>query len=72
MMIMPPPTAPYWPACDEPERSRLEAAYRAEHEKWWRETRLTMTTNLAWPVLMICIAAALVWVATWAPALLLR
>ena len=31
-----------------------------------------MTLNLAWPLLMVCMAAALVWVMTWAPALLLR
>jgi hypothetical protein len=36
MMFELAPLPPYWPAYPEPERSRLEEAYRAEHAAYMR------------------------------------
>lgn len=33
----PPPTPPYWPAYEEPERSRIKAAYEADCEAFQKE-----------------------------------
>lgn len=45
MMISPRPIIPYWPAYPEPERSRLEASYRAEDAMWQHETQSTLLLN---------------------------
>jgi hypothetical protein len=37
MLMRPPPVPPYWPMYPEPERSRLEASYRAEHAAYMFE-----------------------------------
>lgn len=58
MLITPRPVMPYWPAYPEPERSALEAAYRAEEAKWQRETQITLALNCVWPLLMVAAVCA--------------
>lgn len=40
MFVPPPPTPPFLPAYPEPERSRLEAAYRDEHDAYCKQLDL--------------------------------
>lgn len=68
MLIPPRPVMPYWPAYPEPERSRLEAAYREEERKWQREATLVATFNLAMALIgpaMIGAAAVFILSLTW-------
>jgi hypothetical protein len=62
---MPPPELPYYPAYPETERPRLEASYRAELDRWHRETALTMKLNLAMatlgPLAMLAAVVGLIW-----------
>lgn len=46
MLTPPRPAPPYWPAYPEPERSRIEAAYRVEEARWQREAGRIATLNL--------------------------
>ena len=64
MFIPPRLTMPYWPAYLEPERSALEASYRAEERKWQRETQITLTLNLCMALLGPIGIAAAAW-AVW-------
>jgi hypothetical protein len=47
MILRPPPVPPYWVLYPEPERSQLEAAYRAEHAKYCAEMDRDLTIHLA-------------------------
>ena len=64
MLIPPRPMPPYWPAYPEPERSRLEASYRALDAEWQREAMTAATLNLvlalSWPLAIV--AAVVIWV----------
>lgn len=58
MLIPPRPVMPYWPAYQEPERSRIEAEYRVEEARWQREANHTILLNMAFPIILVLLVCA--------------
>lgn len=64
MLMRPPPTIPCWPLYPEPERSRLEAAYRREHEEYCAELNWQFKLDLSAVAIGFLLAVAAGWYLT--------